>query len=133
MRYADSCPRGVSCCCCGGAVRPRASAAIAKPRLEGDWVRIDPDGVGSFDGLSASIPPAQLLPGVTAGGVARWRMDAVAAGGAASGAAHGPNPKAFRTSSSRSHAAAVAEVAATARCSSTRTRAACTSSSTRTK
>ncbi len=37
-------------------------------RLEGDWVRIDPDGAGSFDGLGASIPPAQLLPGVSAGG-----------------------------------------------------------------
>ncbi len=37
-------------------------------RLEGDWVRIDPDGVGSFGGLSGVIPPAQLLPGVSAGG-----------------------------------------------------------------
>ena len=35
-------------------------------RLEGDWVRIDPDGAGSFGGLGASIPPAQLLPGVSA-------------------------------------------------------------------
>jgi hypothetical protein len=38
----------------------------AKMRLEGDWVRIDPDGVGSFGGLSGVIPPAQLLPGVSA-------------------------------------------------------------------
>ena len=37
--------------------------AAANSRLEGDWVRIDPDGAGSFDGLGASIPPAQLLPG----------------------------------------------------------------------
>src|SRR4029453_10973499 len=37
-------------------------------RLEGDWVRIDPDGVGSFDGLSGVVPPAQLLPGVAASG-----------------------------------------------------------------
>jgi len=35
-------------------------------RLEGDWVRIDPDGAGSFGGLGASIPPAQLLPGASA-------------------------------------------------------------------
>lgn len=40
----------------------------AAARLEGDWVRIDPDGVGSFDGLSRVVPAAQLLPGVTAGG-----------------------------------------------------------------
>src|SRR6185503_19797385 len=43
------------------------SPAAANTRLEGDWVRIDPDGAGSFDGLGASIPPAQLLPGVSAG------------------------------------------------------------------
>jgi hypothetical protein len=40
----------------------------SKPRLEGDWVRIDPDGVGSFGGLSDVIPSAQLLPGVAAAG-----------------------------------------------------------------
>lgn len=40
----------------------------AGARLEGDWVRIDPDGVGSFDGLSRVVPGAQLLPGVTGGG-----------------------------------------------------------------
>jgi hypothetical protein len=43
-----------------------AHAQSAKIRLEGDWVRIDPDGVGSFGGLSGVIPPAQLLPGVSA-------------------------------------------------------------------
>ena len=44
---------------------PRAqSPAAASSRLEGDWVRIDPDGAGSFDRLGASIPPALLLPGV---------------------------------------------------------------------
>ena len=41
--------------------------AAANTRLEGDWVRIDPDGAGSFDGLGASIPPARLLPGVSGG------------------------------------------------------------------
>jgi len=47
---------------------PLAQApAAANSRLEGDWVRIDPDGAGSFDGLGASIPPARLLPGVSAG------------------------------------------------------------------
>lgn len=47
---------------------PRAQApAAASTRLEGDWVRIDPDGAGSFDGLGASVPPARLLPGVSAG------------------------------------------------------------------
>jgi len=43
------------------------STATASSRLEVDWVRIDPDGAGSFDGLGASIPPAQLLPGVGGG------------------------------------------------------------------
>src|SRR5262245_60634128 len=43
--------------------RPDAAA-----RLEGDWVRLDPDGVGSFDGLSRVVPAAPLLPGVTGGG-----------------------------------------------------------------
>lgn len=43
-----------------------AHGQSAKMRLEGDWVRIDPDGVGSFGGLSGVIPPAQLLPGVSA-------------------------------------------------------------------
>src|SRR5436190_17126163 len=49
---------------------PRAQTpapAAASTRLEGDWVRIDPDGAGSFDGLGASVPPARLLPGVSAG------------------------------------------------------------------
>ena len=45
-----------------------AQPAASAPRLEGDWVRIDPDGAGNFGGLGASIPPAQLLPGATAGG-----------------------------------------------------------------
>ncbi len=44
------------------------SPAAPQPRLEGDWVRVDPDGVNSFDGLSAVVPPAQLLPGVSASG-----------------------------------------------------------------
>jgi len=44
------------------------SPGPSSTRLEGDWVRIDPDGVGSFDGLSGVVPPAQLLPGVAASG-----------------------------------------------------------------
>ena len=42
--------------------------AAASHRLEGDWVRIDPDGAGTFGGLGAVIAPAQLLPGVSAAG-----------------------------------------------------------------
>jgi len=42
------------------------SPGAPQPHLEGDWVRVDPDGVNSFDGLSAVVPPAQLLPGVSA-------------------------------------------------------------------
>ena len=50
--------------------QPTTAQSPAPPNLhiEGDWVRIDPNGVGSFDGLSSVIPPAQLLPGVSAGG-----------------------------------------------------------------
>jgi hypothetical protein len=51
-------------------VRTQMSAP-AGARLEGHWVRIDPDGVGSFDGLARVVPPAPLLPGVTAGGGGR--------------------------------------------------------------
>ena len=106
----------------------RNRRGTAGARLEGDWVRIDPDGVGSFDGLSGVVPAAQLLPGSAGGG---------RGGGAADAGAPtnqpGRIPKAFPTSSSRSRAAAAGAVAETAACSSTRIRAACTSSSRRTK
>ena len=48
------------------AVPQLLAAQTTAARLEGDWVRIDPDGAGSFGGLGASIPPAQLLPGAAA-------------------------------------------------------------------
>src|SRR5262245_21630325 len=51
------------------AAAPSLRAQAPSPRatrLEGAWVRIDPDGAGSWDHLGASIPPAQLLPGVSA-------------------------------------------------------------------
>ena len=67
--------------------------APANTHLEGDWVRIDPDGAGSFDGLGASIPPAQLLPGVTAGGRGGGRGGAGRGGrgGQPAAAANGPH------------------------------------------
>jgi hypothetical protein len=34
----------------------------AAPDLEGGWVRVDPVGSGSFGGLTANVPPAQLTP-----------------------------------------------------------------------
>jgi len=69
---------------------PRAqSPAAASTRLEGDWVRIDPDGAGSFDGLGASIPAAQLLPGVAAAGGRGGR----GRGGAPMPQSNGPNPE----------------------------------------
>jgi hypothetical protein len=73
--------------------------AAANRRIEGDWVRLDTEGAGSFGGLNASIPPAQLLPGVTAGRGAGARGNAGAAGraggarGAAPAGARGPNPE----------------------------------------
>src|SRR4051812_43098927 len=75
--------------------RPQAQAparAAASSRLEGDWVRIDPDGAGSFDGLGASIPPAQLLPGVTAIG-GRGGRGRGGRGGAPAAQPTGPNPE----------------------------------------
>lgn len=45
-----------------------AQQAPAQPNLsvEGDWVRTDPEGSGSFDGLGAQFPKADLLPEVAA-------------------------------------------------------------------
>ena len=42
------------------AARQQPPAAI--PDLEGGWVRIDPDGSGSFGGLAAKFPRAVLTP-----------------------------------------------------------------------
>jgi len=60
----------VLACVIAPAVRTQTPAAPGA-RLEGDWVRIDPDGVGSFDGLSGVVPAAELLPGVTGAGGGR--------------------------------------------------------------
>lgn len=38
------------------------SAPVATPDLEGGWVRLDLDGSGSFQGLSARVPRATLTP-----------------------------------------------------------------------
>ncbi|MEO7270484.1 MAG: hypothetical protein ABIX28_13270 [Vicinamibacterales bacterium] len=71
---------------------PRAqSPAAASARLEGDWVRIDPDGAGSFGGLAASIPPAQLLPGEAAAG-GRGGRGQGGRGGPPGAQPTGPNP-----------------------------------------
>lgn len=46
----------------------RQEPPAAWKRLEGAWVRTDPNGSGSFDGLGSSITPARLKPGVAMGG-----------------------------------------------------------------
>jgi hypothetical protein len=51
-----------------GGSRVAAQTTPQQTRLEGDWVRIDPDGAGSFGGLGASIPRAELLPRVEGAG-----------------------------------------------------------------
>lgn len=51
--------------------------AGANRRLEGSWVRLDTQGAGSFGGLGAQIPPAQLTP---AGAAARGGAPARAGG-----------------------------------------------------
>jgi hypothetical protein len=71
-----------------GQQRPAAASA----RLEGDWVRIDPDGAGNFDGLGSSIPPAQLLPGV-AGAGGRGGRGRGGRGGPPVAQPTGPNPE----------------------------------------
>src|SRR6185503_11608178 len=71
--------------------RTQAPAA-ASVRLEGDWVRIDPDGAGSFDGLGASVPAAKLLPGVSAGG-GRGGRGRGGRGGAPVAEPSGPHPE----------------------------------------
>src|SRR6476646_5430633 len=68
------------------------SPPAAGSRLEGDWVRIDPDGAGSFGGLGASIPPAQLLPGVAADG-GRGGRGRGGRGAAPEAQPAGPNPE----------------------------------------
>jgi hypothetical protein len=76
-------------CIIAPSVRTQPSPA-AGARLEGDWVRIDPDGVGSFDGLSGVVPAAQLRSGVTGGG----RGDARGGRGGREGAEPtGPHPE----------------------------------------
>ena len=79
----------------GPSLPARAQAPAPDTRLEGDWVRIDPDGAGHFGGLGASIPPAQLLPGVTAGGGRGGRGGGGRGGrgGAPAYEAKGPNPE----------------------------------------
>lgn len=73
------------------AAPPIVHGQSSKIRLEGDWVRIDPDGVGSFGGLSGVVPAAQLLPGVTAGrGDGRGRGGR---GGPPVSGSTGPNPE----------------------------------------
>ena len=81
-----------ACLLLATAPSPRAQPpTTANPHLEGDWVRIDPDGAGSFDGLGASIPPAQLLPGVSAGG-GRGGRGRGGRGGPPAAQPSGPNP-----------------------------------------
>jgi hypothetical protein len=72
---------------------PLVHGQSSKIRLEGDWVRIDPDGVGSFGGLGAVIPPAQLLPGVTAGGRGDGGRGRGGRGAPPVSGSGGPNPE----------------------------------------
>ena len=50
-------------------------------RLEGAWVRTDPEGSGSFGGLGANIPAAHLKPGVSMGGGGRGGRGGAGGGG----------------------------------------------------
>ena len=47
-------------------VAQRSASAAARPDLEGGWVRIDPEGSGSFGGLTSKFPRAVLTPAAAA-------------------------------------------------------------------
>jgi hypothetical protein len=49
-------------------VSARQAPPSAPARLEGAWVRTDPDGSDSFGGLGRNIPAARIKPGVSAAG-----------------------------------------------------------------
>jgi len=51
-----------------GGARQATPTPASWQRLEGAWVRTDPEGSGSFGGLGSNIPPARLKPGVSVGG-----------------------------------------------------------------
>ena len=110
-------------------------SAAPNRRLEGDWVRIDVDGSGSFGGLTSKFTPAVLTPEAAARGRA--------GGGGRGGAARGGAPpstsgrggrirSACHTSPSR-RPARILRGAETAHCCSIPTREAFTSSSRRTR
>src|SRR4051812_11468579 len=73
----------------GSHVQAQQGASQPDLRVEGDYVRNDVEGSGSFDGLAAQFPKAELLPGVQPMG--RGRGPAPAAG---PGGAPGPAPAA---------------------------------------
>src|SRR5689334_89318 len=61
----------------GGAKASSPSPATGYERLEGDWIRIDPDGSGTFDTLTSKFTQASLTPEAkTAAQAARRRQDA---------------------------------------------------------
>jgi hypothetical protein len=68
--------------------------AAPNRRLEGDWVRIDVDGAGSFGGLTSKFAPAVLTPEAAARGRSGGGRGGAARGGAPPNTTGrgGPNP-----------------------------------------
>lgn len=67
-----------------GVGAPAAAEQAPNRRIEGDWVRTDPDGSGSFGGLASKFAPAVLTPeGMAArgGGAGRGGRGGGPAGG----------------------------------------------------
>jgi hypothetical protein len=68
------------------AAMTHASAQTAPPslsgvqRLEGDWVRIDPNGSGDFGGLTSKFTPASLTPEATTTAESMRRVQAAPRG-----------------------------------------------------
>jgi hypothetical protein len=73
-----------------GALFAQQAGAPQERRIEGGWVRTDTAGSGSFGGLGASLPQAQLTPEAAARGGARG------AGGAGPNVGRGGPPPAAR-------------------------------------
>jgi hypothetical protein len=68
-------------CTAPAAAQQKPESLLGVERLEGDWVRVDPNGSGDFGGLTSKFTPASLTP---------QGASAMAEGARAAAAARGP-------------------------------------------
>jgi hypothetical protein len=94
MRISGASALAVMLAASGPRVVAQAAAQQPDLRVEGDWVRTDPEGSGSFDGLGAQFPKAELLPGVQmAGGGGRGGRGGPGGAPGAGGGRGNPRPE----------------------------------------